>query len=86
MNDFMKKLIEKHPDKFTGDELVGVPVPEAVLEVMRKQEDELKELAAPLVKWLQENHGPYTEIRITWDRVAVQHDGIGLPFPYVGGE
>lgn len=47
-----------------------------------RQIDELKVLATPLVEWVRENHGPHTEICISYDRVQVKHDGTGIPFPY----
>lgn len=43
--------------------------------------EELKALATPLVNWVRENHGPHTEICISYDHVWVKHDGIGIPYP-----
>lgn len=42
----------------------------------------LRELTAPIVEWIRENHSPHTEVHISWDHVWVRHDGIGIPFPY----
>lgn len=43
--------------------------------------DDLKHLAKPLVKYLKENHHPYTAIVITDERVVVVEDVLGIPFP-----
>lgn len=43
--------------------------------------DELKVLAKPLVDYLRENHHPHTTIIVTYDRVVVVEDVIGIPFP-----
>ena len=41
---------------------------------------ELKELSTPLVKWLNENFHPHTEIRITDDVVQVLEVQLSNPF------
>ena len=76
----MQKLVENYPKSFTGETVI---LPDLSLEQQAKSKDllmELKSLTAPLVGWLRENYGPHTEIDITWDFVAVKHDGIGVPF------
>ncbi|MNW46961.1 hypothetical protein D3C74_242790 [compost metagenome] len=42
----------------------------------------LESLAAPIVDWIREHHGPHTEVHISWDHACVKHDGMGIPFPY----
>ena len=41
---------------------------------------ELKEVATPLVKWLNENFHPHTEIRVTNDSVLVLEVQLSNPF------
>lgn len=80
----MEKLMEKYLENFTGKTLSGTPVEQTQeqIQTAKKAMAELETLAAPLVEWIRDNHGPHTEICITWDRVTVKHDGMGLPFPY----
>lgn len=80
----MERLMEKYPENFTGEILKGAAVeqmPEQI-QATKKAVAELETLATPLIKWIRDNHGPHTEICITWDHVTVKHDGMGLPFPY----
>lgn len=49
----------------------------------RDQEmEELKELAAPLVKYLREKHHPHTAIVVTDIRAVLMEDVMGIPFPF----
>lgn len=51
-------------------------------EKKREEIATLEKLAAPIVKWIREHHGPHTEVHISWDHVWVRQDLLGLPFPY----
>ncbi len=45
----------------------------------------LKELARPLIKWINENGSPYTNILISYDSVKVLSQEIGISIPdYIG--
>lgn len=82
MPDDMEKLVARYPENFTGEVFV---VPDPPPEQQAKSAAlmaELEALAAPLVEWIREHHGPHTEVHISWDHVWVRHDGIGIPFPY----
>lgn len=49
----------------------------------RDQEmEELKQLAAPLVKYLREKHHPHTAIVVTDIRAVLTEDVMGIPFPF----
>jgi hypothetical protein len=41
---------------------------------------ELKQIATPFVKWLNENFHPHTEIRITDDSVQILEVQLSCPF------
>lgn len=83
----MEGLMEKYPENFTGEILRSsrVQTPEQEAAERKAREERIKrltELAAPLVEWIRENHGPYTEVLVSWDCVSVKHEGAQIPFPY----
>ena len=47
----------------------------------KASEDELKQMARPLVDYLRKYHHPHTTIVITDDRMDVLESLIGIPFP-----
>ena len=50
------------------------------LKVYTKEKmEELKELAKPLVKYLNDNHDPHTIIRIEYDKVTLLTERTGIP-------
>ena len=52
----------------------------------KASEDELKQLARPLVDYLRKYHHPYTAIIITDDRMDVLESLAGIPFPFMEDE
>lgn len=55
---------------------------ESAADKSKEKIDNLEKLAAPIVDWIREHHGPHTEVHISWDHVWVKQDLLGLPFPY----
>lgn len=43
--------------------------------------DELKELAAPLVKLLRAKYNPHCQVIITYDHIVMYEEIIGIPVP-----
>ncbi len=52
----------------------------------KASEEELKQLARPLVDHLRKYHHPHTAIIITSDRVDVLESLAGIPFPFMEDE
>ena len=40
--------------------------------------EELKALCQPIVKWLEKNHDPYTQVQITSDNIELVQKIIGI--------
>lgn len=83
----MEKLIKKNPENFTGEILRPLKVQTPEQETAERQSNmrqlkALEESATPLVKWIRENHNPYTSVLVSWDSVSVMHEGEHIPFPY----
>lgn len=47
-------------------------------QMLEKMREDIKELGAPLIRYLKENGTPYTEISITQDGVEIKQVIIGL--------
>ncbi|WP_273483666.1 hypothetical protein [Desulforamulus ruminis] len=78
----LEKFMEQYPENFTGEVFI---VPDPTPEQQAKNKAlmaELEALTTPLVAWIRENHGPHTEVHVSWDYVSVKHDGVGIPFSY----
>ena len=45
--------------------------------------EELKRLGTELIAWIIKYHDPYTEVTVSWDRISVKHEGVGIPVPYL---
>lgn len=83
----MKKLIAQYPEKFTGEILRAVPAQTPEQEAAKRQADivrlkSLKKAAAPLIQWIRENYGSYTEVLVSWDSASVMQEGDSVSLPY----
>lgn len=83
----MKKLIAQYPEKFTGEILRAVSTQNPEQKAAERQANmlrlkSLKEVAAPLIQWIRENYGPYTNVLVSWDSASVMQEGDSVSLPY----
>jgi len=80
ISTFRNEEKEAHKETPIASELDSQERP--VLESVSRM-TKLRDLSTPIVEWIRNIYGPNTEVHITWDRVQLKHDGIGIPFPIV---